>query len=235
MNWFHTICLIGILFAPPAGFGDANRSAEHRESFIDFALKQINPDGKDYGQCLEDVRRTVIESTLNDYYYWSNLSAIVGLLVAFCMMLRQRTLFKRRDTSTARVLCWYHNELFGARDQAHRLAQKYAELKRIADHQAEPRVLHQPTKIESLPPESRIAASEPMVNAEQINEQALRETIKKMERQAGHDKETLNSLRQQISVLSRRLQDEQQKNRRQTSIAMPVAGKQKDGNDGQRS
>jgi hypothetical protein len=243
MNWFRTICLLGIVLTISAGYGQpprsdhdpaANRPSDHRESFIEFALRQINPQGKDYGQCLEDMRRTAIELTIDDYYYWSNLTAIVGLLVTFCVLLRQRTLLKRRELSTARVLCWYHNELFAARDQAYKLGAKYAELKREAEHQAEAWLVHKPTKTESAPLESQISPTEPALNPELTNEQALRETIKKMEQQAGRDKEILNSLRQQVSVLSRRLQEEQQKKRGQASGVIPAAGKQKDGNEGQR-
>lgn len=239
MNWFRTICLVAIAFAA-AGTYAQNSAASHdphegrspgtRLSFLEFAMKRINPQGKDYGQCLEDVRRTAIESTIKDYCYWSHLIAVVGLLMTFSALFRQRRLLRGRELSTARILCWYHNELFAARDHAFDLASKYTELRSAVEPQLET-LLPRSGKTESPLQQCSASSSQPIPTAESPNEQTLRDTIKKMEEQASCDKQTLNSLRQQVTVLTRRLQEEQHKNHRQARTMVSAAGKQKDGNE----
>ena len=96
----------------------ANRPAKQHDSFVDFTLKKVNPQDIDYGQSIEEMRRTAIVATMDDYYYWSNLVAISGLAIMFCLFFRQHVVLKRRAFSTARVVTWYHNELVEARNQA---------------------------------------------------------------------------------------------------------------------
>lgn len=228
MKWVRTIGFLGIVLAalaapsqtPRSSYDPAaNRPAKQRDSFMDFALKKLNPQDIDYGQRIEEMRRTAIVATMDDYYYWSNLVAISGLVIMFCLFFRQHVVLKRRAFSTARVVTWYHNELVEARNQAFEQGAKYLQLKRRADDQIEAGLAQkpQPPKGASVPgepsgdPSKSVNGAVP--NAQTQGEQALREAIKKLEQQAGKDKATINSLRQQTGVLSRRLQDEQQKNR----------------------
>jgi hypothetical protein len=228
MKWVRTIGFLGIVLAALAASGQtprssydpaANRPAKQRDSFMDFALKKLNPQDIDYGENIEEMRRTAIVATMDDYYYWSNLAAISGLVIMFCLFFRQHVVLKRRAFSTARVVTWYHNELVEARNQAFEQGAKYLQLKRLADAQIEAGLAQKPQ-----PPKGDSVSGEPSggsgksvngaaPNAQIQGDQSLREAIKKLEQQAGKDKETIKSLRQQTGVLSRRLQDEQQKNR----------------------
>lgn len=228
MKRMRKLGFLGIVLAALAASGQtsrtsydpaANRPARQHDSFIDFTLKKINPQDIDYGQSIEEMRRTAIVATMDDYYYWSNLVAISGLAIMFCLFFRQQVVLKRRAFSSARVVTWYHNELVEARKQAFEQGAKYLQLKRLADDQFEAGLAQK-----QQPPKGASVSGEPsggsgksvngvVPNAQTQGEQALREAIKKLEQQAGKDKETINSLRQQTGVLSRRLQDEQQKNR----------------------
>jgi hypothetical protein len=228
MKWTRKTAFLAIAFAAMAASGQtsrssydpaANRPAKQHGSFIDFTLRKINPQDIDYGQSIEEMRRTAMIATIDDYYYWSNLVAISGLVIMFCLFYRQHIVLKRRVFSTARVVTWYHNELLEARNQAFEQGAKYLDLKRLADDQFEAGLAQKPQ-----PPKGAAVSAEPSegpgksVNGAAANtrtqgEQELRETIKKLEQQAGKDKETITSLRQQTGILSRRLQDEQQKNR----------------------
>ena len=233
------IRLIGILLVPLIASGQtprsnydpaANHTAKQSSGFIDFALQQLNPENTDYGQLLENGRRIAIEATVDDYYFWSNLTAILVLLMMFCIFLRKRALLKRREVSTARLVAWYHNELFGAREHAFELAAKYGQLKGTIEAEIEAKLTQKPAKGEAARESNdllgNINRSAP--NAQSDNEQTLRETIKKMEQQAARDKETFSSLRQQITTLSRRLQEEQQKNRSQKHETISGAGTRRD-------
>lgn len=228
MKWARTIGFLGIVLAALAASGQtsrssydpaANRPAKQHDSFMDFALKKLNPQDIDYGENIEEMRRTAIVATMDDYYYWSNLVAISGLVIMFCLFSRQHVVLKRRAFSTARVVTWYHNELVEARNQAFEQGAKYLQLKRLADDQIEAGLAQkpQPPKGDSVSGEpsggSGKSANGSAPNAQIQGDQSLREAIKKLEDQAGKDKETIKSLRQQTGVLSRRLQDEQQKNR----------------------
>lgn len=228
MKSVRTIGFLVILFAALAASGQtsrssydpaANRPAKQRDSFMDFALKNLNPQDIDYGQRIQEMRRTAIVATLDDYYYWSNLVAISGLVIMFCLFFRQHVVLKRRAFSTARAVTWYHNELLEARNQAFEQGAKYLQMKQIADDQIEAGLAQKPQ-----PPKGNSVSGEPsggsgkstngaVPNAQTQGDEVLRDALKKLEQQAGKDKETINSLRQQTGTLSRRLQDEQQKNR----------------------
>ncbi len=228
MRCVHKAALLGLVLATLMAQGQtsrssydpaANRPAKQRESFVDFALKKLNPQDIDYGQKIEKMRQLGILATINDYYYWSNLLAIGVLVIMFCLFFRQDVLLKRRALSVARLVTWYHNELLEARDQAFEQGTKYLQMKRIADEQIEAALAQkpQPAKAElvssGVPGGPLKSTNGALPHAEAPAEPVLRESIKKLEQQAGRDKETINSLRHQVTVLGRRLQDEQQKNR----------------------
>jgi hypothetical protein len=54
-------------------------SSKPKDGFVDFALKSINASDKDYGQCLDESRKILIDETVRNGYFWSNLIAL-GLL-----------------------------------------------------------------------------------------------------------------------------------------------------------
>src|SRR6266849_3255396 len=52
----------------PAGQAQSPRQ---KDGFVDFALKRINPADKDYGQCLDEGRKILLEQTMRNGYFWS--------------------------------------------------------------------------------------------------------------------------------------------------------------------
>ncbi len=197
----------------------ANRPARQRESFVDFALKKLNPQDIDYGQKIEEMRRAAVVATIDDYYFWSNFGAVCALALTFGLCFRQHILLKRRALSTARLATWYHNELVEARNQAFEQGAKYLVLKRSLDDQTEsaPAQNGNPTKGDVIPKASPEVVGASGAATQSGGEQVLRDALKKLEQQASRDKETINSLRRQTSILSRRLEEQQQKSRSVTS------------------
>jgi hypothetical protein len=225
MKRTRKVGLVGIVFATLILHGQtsrssydpaANRPAKQRDSFMDFALKKLNPQDIDYGQKIEEMRRAAVVATIDDYYFWSNFGAVCALALTFSLFFRQHILLKRRELSTARLVTWYHNELVEARNQAFEQGAKCLALKRSLDDHVESTLSQNgnPAKGDVIPKESPEAAG---VSAAPGGEQVLRDALKKLEQQASRDKETINSLRRQTSILSRRLQEEQQKSRSVTS------------------
>src|ERR1700747_92052 len=60
----------------PASQRPAEKPAD---SFVDCALKRINPSDRNYGQCIDEGRKLVLEETIENGYFWSNMVAL-GLL-----------------------------------------------------------------------------------------------------------------------------------------------------------
>jgi hypothetical protein len=68
-----------------------------RDSFIDFTLKRINPSDANYGQCLSEDRRILLEETLRSAYFWSNIVALGVLGWLFLVMVYQQKVRTRRE------------------------------------------------------------------------------------------------------------------------------------------
>src|ERR1700730_8574301 len=83
------VCLLATMGAFSFGLQQAPRqsfdpASQHRveksaDSFVDFALNRINPSDKNYGQCIDEGRRIVLEESIESGYFWSNMVAL-GLL-----------------------------------------------------------------------------------------------------------------------------------------------------------
>jgi hypothetical protein len=228
MKYTRKVGFIGIVFVTLILNGQvsrssydpaANRPGRQRNSFVDFVLKKLNPQDIDYGQKIEEVRRAAAVATIDDYYFWSNFGAVCALALIFSLFFRQHTLLKRRALSTARLVTWYHNELVEARNQAFEQGAKCLALQRSLDDQIEstPAQNGNPVKGDAIPKESSESVGASGAPVQTGSDQALRDSLKKLEQQASRDKETINSLRRQTSILSRRLQEEQQKSRSVTS------------------
>ena len=71
----------------PAGQAQSSRQ---KDGFVDFTLKRINPTDKDYGQCLDEGRKLMLEETMRNGYFWSNLIALGLLACLFVIIVYQR-------------------------------------------------------------------------------------------------------------------------------------------------
>ncbi len=111
------ICtLLALLSAPAAAQQPGNSTAPKKESrqsegLLDFALKKVNPSDQDYGKCIDDGRKVLLEETIENGYFWSNLFAL-GLLGCFLLVIiHQLKRQQRREMITAKVLAQYQNAL----------------------------------------------------------------------------------------------------------------------------
>ncbi len=55
------------------------RSAQRPKGFLDYALGKINPQDKDYGTAIEVQRSGVVQHTIDDLYFWSNVVTLLLL------------------------------------------------------------------------------------------------------------------------------------------------------------
>jgi len=93
------------------------QSPRPKDGFVDFALKRINPTDKDYGQCLDEGRKLLIEETVRNGYFWSNLVALGLLACLFVIIVYQRTVQTHREWTTTDMLAQHAHAL--SRANAH--------------------------------------------------------------------------------------------------------------------
>jgi hypothetical protein len=92
-------------------------SSKRRDGFVDFALKGINASDEDYGQCLNESRKILVDETVRNGYFWSNLIALGLLGCLFIIIVYQHRVQTVREWTAAEVLTQYENSLSRANAQ----------------------------------------------------------------------------------------------------------------------
>ena len=93
------------------------QSSKPKDGFVDFALKSINPADKDYGQCLDEGRKMLLEETVRNGYFWSNLVALGLLACLFVIIVYQHRVQTSREWTAAETLAQYEHSLSRANAQ----------------------------------------------------------------------------------------------------------------------
>src|SRR5271170_5518210 len=105
--------------ARPSGYDPAAQapSPRQKDGFVDFALKHINAADKDYGQCLDEGRKLLIEETMRNAYFWSNLVALGLLACLFVIIVYQHRVQTCREWTAAEMLAQHAHALARANAQ----------------------------------------------------------------------------------------------------------------------
>ena len=98
----------------PAGQAQSPRQ---KDGFVDFALKRINAADKDYGQCLDEGRKLLIEETMRNAYFWSNMVALGLLACLFVIIVYQHRVQTCREWTAAEMLAQHEHALARANAQ----------------------------------------------------------------------------------------------------------------------
>lgn len=133
MNCFIICLLISVSWLPAWGQRSsydpaAKQSAKQGEGFVDFALKQVNSQNKDYGCQIDDARKLMVDETIKSVTSWAVLVALLFLILSFFLQLHQHRERNRREIIAAGLLAQYHNALIEARTQADEAITRYSEL-----------------------------------------------------------------------------------------------------------
>jgi len=104
-------------------------SSKPRDSFLDFTLRRINPSDANYGQCLSEDRRILLEETLRDAYFWSNIVALGLLGWLFLVIVYQHKIQTRQEWTTAEIVTELEQSLTRSRAQLAEASKKNGELK----------------------------------------------------------------------------------------------------------
>lgn len=109
----------------PAGHGDL---AKPQDSFLDFMLKRINPSDTDYGKYLSESRTLLIDETVRNAYFWSNIAALGVLGFLFFLALYQHKTQTKREWAVAEIIGQLEQTLNRSRAQVFEATRKNREL-----------------------------------------------------------------------------------------------------------
>jgi len=104
-------------------------SSKPSDGFLDFTLRRFNSSDTDYGQCLGEDRRILLEETLRNACFWSNIVALVGLGWLFAVIIYQHKIQIRREWTTAEIVSQLEQALKRSGAQLAEATKKNVELK----------------------------------------------------------------------------------------------------------
>jgi hypothetical protein len=87
------------------------RSPKPPDGFLGFTLKRVNPSDKDYGQCVDEGRAVLLEETVRNEYFWSNLIALGLLGCLLVIIIFQHRIGVRREWAAAEILAQFEHSL----------------------------------------------------------------------------------------------------------------------------
>jgi hypothetical protein len=210
---FSLLAQVGFAAQAPASHFDPGRpSGGQQKSFFDF-LVQSKSQKSDLGKCIEDVRRIGIESTIDNFNYWSNIVALVAALGLFLYILKLRCRHKQTLVSTAQALTKLQNQLATGHQNYQQLYKAYSQYLQEFDREKEPKL-----PLKSAVSRGRNAGDQrdivgdlkaapaavvvaPLDQTQALNQPAV-------------SNDTFSSLRQQITTLTQQVEQERQKNRK---------------------
>ncbi len=203
------ICLLAVSLwgsdLPRSNYDPSSQhSPKQQDSLIDFALKRINPTDKDYGLLIEQIRQRAIEAGLDMLPMLSSVALLLGSFVVIVHQNRERC---HREIIAARFLAWYHNELLRARDAAREAIARNNRLKKAIDERLEFDPTLKMVVAGNVGPSPAVPKPAPVPGHDLVAE--INQLRQKLVAQADTEK----TLKQQISQLNSRLQEEKQKNR----------------------
>jgi hypothetical protein len=106
----------------------AGSSAKPRQGFVDFTLGRINSGDVNYGQCLDEGRKLLLEQTIESGYFWSNVVSISLLGFLFFILIYHHRVHGRRELIAAAALAQYEHALVRANAQVSDLTTKNQQL-----------------------------------------------------------------------------------------------------------
>ena len=211
----------------------AKQPAKQSDGFADFALKQINPQNKDYGSQIDDARKLVVDETIKSITSWAVLIALSFLVLSFFLLLHQYREGKRHEIIASDLLAQYHNALTDARSQAYEAIRRYNELVNTTNRAAEVALRPAPQASEHAQTTASISSPVRDVKQPKLTSAAQpKDRLKSGENGAGRtdaapqNGEAEGDLIAQISTLQQQLRDshEREKNLQKELMKMQRRG-----------
>jgi hypothetical protein len=203
------VCLLAVSLSgsdrPRSNYDPSSQhSPTQQDSLIDFVLKRINPTNKDYGQLIEQGRQSAIEAGLDMLPMLFSVALLCG---SFVVIVHQNRARCHREIIAARFLAWYHNELLRARDAARDAIARNNRLKKAIDERPEADPTQKMAVAGNVGPSPAVPKPAPVPGHDLVTE------INQLRQKLVTQSDTEKKLKQQISQLNNRLQEEKRKNR----------------------
>ena len=146
------------------------QSPRQKDGFVDFALKRINPADKDYGQCLDEGRKVLLEETVRSGYFWSNLVALGLLACLFVIIVYQHRVQTCREWTAAEVLAEYEHALSRANAQVEEATNRNRDLMEALSKLRESALRSQapPGEAQDRPAVETVTSRAPSIQASQV-------------------------------------------------------------------
>ena len=130
-------CVYGQSFAQTVNRPDsgAAQPAAERQGFFDYALGKINPRGKDYGATMESGRTALVENSIDDLYFWSNVVTLLLLSGMVAVVLLQWRATDKREVIAASLIAQLWNGRVSDRVEIERRTAQFNQL--VEAHNAE--------------------------------------------------------------------------------------------------
>jgi hypothetical protein len=109
--------------------------APKRQGFFDYALGKINPQNRDYGATIESGRSAVVENTIDDLYFWSNVVTLILLCGLVAIVLLQWRAADKREVIAASLITQLWNGRVSDRIEIERHTGQFNQL--VETHNAE--------------------------------------------------------------------------------------------------
>ena len=105
-----------------------SESTPKRQGFFDYALGKINPRDIDYGASMESARNAVVENTIDDLYFWSNVMTLLLLSEMVTVVLLQWRAADKREAIAASLIAQLWNGRISDRIEIERRTQQFNRL-----------------------------------------------------------------------------------------------------------
>ena len=137
--------LIVSMFCPTQGscFGQGQNhgrlapspAKQRQPGFFDYALDKVNPNGNDYGSAMQSGRSSMVEHSIDDLYFWSNVMTLILLTGAAALVFLQWHSADKKEVISAALITELWNGRVSDRIEIDRRTEEFNRL--VQSHNSE--------------------------------------------------------------------------------------------------
>ena len=121
-------------------------SPHKQQGFFDYVLGKVNPNGNDYGASMQAERDAVVEHTVDDLYFWSNVVTLLLLTGTAAVVLLQWRSAEKKEVIAASLIAELWNGRVSDRIELERRTGQFNQL--VETHNAD---VEKALSLKSLP------------------------------------------------------------------------------------
>jgi hypothetical protein len=110
-------------------------SPKRQPGFFEYVLGKVNPNGNDYGASMQTGRERLVENTIDDLYFWSNVVTLLLLTGAAAVVLLQWRSADKKEVIAACLIAELWNGRVSDRTEIDRRTERFNRL--VETHNAD--------------------------------------------------------------------------------------------------